>query len=81
LPAERVGGGDGGIDRIAALFENLQPDLGSQRLAGDDHAVPRHHFRTPLGCPAFGAVTANRLAKGALVDSLQVDIGGVQSRN
>ncbi len=44
--AERGVGGDRGIDRAAAAFEDLDPDLRGERHARADHAMPRHHFRS-----------------------------------
>ena len=42
---ERRVGRDRGIDRAAAAFQNVEPDLRGQRHAGANHAVPRQHFR------------------------------------
>ena len=36
---ERGGRGDGGIDGVAACFQNVQSGLRGQRLGGSDHAV------------------------------------------
>ncbi len=43
---ERGVRGDGGIDRAAAGFENIEPDLRGERHARADHAVLREHFGT-----------------------------------
>jgi len=57
-------GGDGGVDGGAAGFENIEADLGRERVAGGDHAVRGDH----LG--AGGA--------GAAVDP--IGLGGDESR-
>src|SRR5207244_6515680 len=40
---EHCGGGDGRVDRVAAVLEYRQAGRGGERLAGRDHAVRRVH--------------------------------------
>ena len=42
---ERGVGRDGGVDGAAARFQNVERDLGCQRLASRSHAVGRDDFR------------------------------------
>ena len=37
--AHRGVGGDGRVDRVAALLQDVEPDLRRERVAGGDHAV------------------------------------------
>ena len=43
--AERGVGSDGRIDRVAAGFQRINPDLRGQRMARADHAVLPENFR------------------------------------
>ena len=47
--AERVADGDGGIDRVAALLQDVDADFGGEMLARDDDAVARTDGRR-RGC-------------------------------
>src|SRR5207253_7335854 len=38
--------GDGGVDRAAAAFQNVEADLRSGRYARANHCVPRENFRS-----------------------------------
>jgi NADH-quinone oxidoreductase subunit C len=44
--AERGIGGDGGVDRISAGFQDVEPDLGRERMTRGDDAVLGDHRRT-----------------------------------
>ena len=44
--AERRVGRDRGIDRAAAAFQNIEPNLRRRRHARANHPVPRQDFRT-----------------------------------
>ena len=63
---EHRGRRHGRIDGVAAVLQHLQARLRGQRLTGRDHAVLRHDFGAALRRPAFGAIAADRAAKGGL---------------
>jgi hypothetical protein len=52
-------GGDGGIEGVAALLENLQTRRCCQGLARGDHAISRQDLGACLRKPAAGAVAAD----------------------
>ena len=60
--AEHRRGGDGSVNRVAALLQDVEPSLRGERLAGGDHSVARHHLRAPLQGPAFGSITRHGAA-------------------
>src|SRR5205814_2280401 len=47
---------DGGIDRVAAALQNIEPNLRRQRHARADHAMPRENFRASRECLARDAI-------------------------
>ena len=50
-------GGDGGVDGVAALPQNLEAGLRCQRIAGRDDAVPGEHLGSTLREPTLRART------------------------
>ncbi len=47
--AERVADGHRGVDRVAALLQDVDAGFGGEMLAGDDHAVARSDGRLRCG--------------------------------
>ena len=48
---QRIADGDGRIDRVAALLQHLDADIGRQMLRGDDHAMlGLHRLRRGRQC-------------------------------
>ena len=36
---QRITDGNGGVDRVAAAFQDIEPDFGREPLGADDHAM------------------------------------------
>ena len=64
--AEHGGRGDGGIDGVAALLQDVKPGLRGERLAGGRPSRAAPSLRRGFGAPAIGAIAAYGVARGKL---------------
>ena len=60
---QHCGGGDGGVNRIAAVLQNSEPRGRGERLAGSHHPVGGEHRRASERC-AFGRAVARERSRG-----------------